>query len=391
MSPQESFPEATSESKQPRGMRVFIIGSEAAGYLRFRIECCESFRGELLNGGEGDSHVDRTGLLLWPGSFLLCAYLLSRRKVLVETSVIQHVVELGAGSTGLAGLLLSHLSLPSNPFGPKNPARRRITLTDGDLESVTLLQCNARNHHREADITLCSSKFVDFSAALTAELAVMRLRWGNREEASSLVRGEEPPVSLIIGSDILYPSISQDNIRQLLQCVRVLLLSRNGKEKTTVGAAKVRPSKEPQPRGRFVLSFIDRDNKATLRNFVNALRIENYEVEDVIDGTSLLVEGDEKISVEEEEEVEERDSEAIQKDMGLSEHTRRRTVPMMMGGVVMVLRPLTGDVIGGEGVGTAEHGPSWADRWFRDLWEEAPPCEVEEWEPPLLTDEAHGD
>jgi len=351
-----------------------------------QIQCCESFKGELLNNEEGDAHVDRTGLLLWPGSFLLCAYLLAARAELGKGETTQHIVELGAGATGLAGLLLSHFTCMRPSGFSSMKSRPRTNLTDGDPESVAILSDNAKHHFESGENDAeRSSSGTTLSMTPIADIVVQRLRWGNQDEADALVSGDWKAASLVLGSDILYPSIPLAVIRQLLQTVRVLMIP-EGKA-TTQDTAEEEAAAAAQDgaklNGRFVLSFLDRDNKATLRNLLLALREEQFEIKNVVAGIDLYSDEKEGFVVEEEEEE--------GGEGGTGGHRRRhcRRVQMMGDGQVLVLRPMSyvkDEEEGASAAATVAFEAAEA-RWFRDIWEVAPPPEVEEWQAPLMSDD----
>ena len=374
---------------QKQSTRILWIGSQAAGTLRLQIQCCESFKGELLNNEEGDAHVDRTGLLLWPGSFLMCTYLLAGRAELEGGETTQLVVELGAGATGLAGLLLSH-------FLCVRPSRPRTILTDGDPESVAILSHNAKHHFGgENDVaTDTNNSNTTLSAALSADIEVQRLRWGNQDEADALVSGAGKAASLVLGCDILYPSIPQAVIRLLLQTARVLLAPGGACKATAQDTPKAAaaPQDSAKLKGRFVLSFIDRDSKITLRNLLLALREERFEIEDVVAGSYLFSDEKEGFMVEEEEEEETDEDGGVEGEegRGVPRRRHRRRVQMMGGGRVLVLQPLPLSEGEDEAAATAAFKASDA-RWFRGIWDVAPPPEVEEWQAPLMSDDEEGE
>ncbi len=389
-----------SHRPQERSTRVLWIGSRAAGTLVMQIQCCESFKGELLNNAEGDAHVDRTGLLLWPGSFLMCAYLLAARASLRKTGTLRHVVELGAGATGLAGSLLSHFSYVRPPGSSSETSRPRVTLTDGDPESVALLSHNAKHHFGEGTEMRVDGNNTTFSMAPSAEIKVQRLRWGNQNEINVLVSGIGNTASLVLGSDILYPSIPLAVISQLLQSVRTLLTSGDESSNIQDTAKKTDASQHvAKLKGRFVLSFLDRDNKATLRHLLLALRDERFQIEEVVAGSDLFADEKEGFTVVEEEEEanddEKEEGEEEEKGQGEGEEgvrggfrgRHRRRVQMMGGGSVFVLFPLPLADIEDEAMSISALKASEA-RWFRDIWRVAPPeVEVEEWQAPLLSDD----
>ncbi|KAM3572229.1 hypothetical protein VYU27_005763 [Nannochloropsis oceanica] len=395
-----------SHCTQEQSTRVLWIGSRAAGTLMMQIQCCESFKGELLNSAAGDAHVDRTGLLLWPGSFLMCAYLLAARASLRKAGTLRHVVELGAGATGLAGSLLAHFSYERPSGSSSGISRPRVTLTDGDPESVALLSYNAKHHFRGGREMRLDGNNTTMSMAPYADIVVQRLRWGNQNEIKALGSGIDRTASFVLGSDILYPSIPPAVISQLLHSVRTLLTSGDELSNMQDTAQEKDAVKHMvKLKGRFVLSFLDRDNKATLRHLLLALREERFQIEEVVTGSDLFADEKEGFMVIEEEEEEEgeincgddeedegeeegrKEGEGGEAGRGGFRGRHRRRVQMMGGGSVFVLFPLPLADIEDEAMSISALKASEA-RWFRDIWKVAPPeVEVEEWQAPLMSDD----
>ncbi len=383
---------------QRHSERVLWISSRTTGTLRMQIRCVEVFHGELLNDEKGAGRVDRTGLMLWPASYLMAAYLMaSRRTSLQAPAVTRHVVDLGSGACALAGLLLSHL-VPCPAEGasaaPLSTRRQsRITLTDGDKESLGMLEWNARHHHEGTDDLVGNAKDgtgslpTRFSPSPTCDIHVQRLRWGNPEEAQAITDEAGVPASLVLGSDVLYPSISLVTIQQLLQSARALLLGTEGSH----GSSSTSSSRDylSTLQGCLVLSFIDRDQKATLRLLMGALRYERFQLEQVVPAHNLYVDADEGFAVLEEDEEEGGEEEAG--GHASPPRRRQRRVQLMTGGMLLVLRPVaTGDASSSKAAEAEAH-------WFPDLWTEAEADVPEEWAGPPLSsgsddeDEEEGD
>lgn len=200
----------SSSQQQPISTRVFHLGP-----VRLKVECVEAFRGAHILG----DGVDATGVMLWPGSLVLCAQLLQSLlpptttatapgPPLVDPSLITHVVELGAGATGLAGLLASRLL----------PAPARATLTERDAPSLALLRGNAA---RVNDVDGGSSSD-------RGRVAVRALCWGDEAQAEAIV-AERGAASLCLGADILYPAIDEATVSKLLRSARRLLQQPTGR------------------------------------------------------------------------------------------------------------------------------------------------------------------
>jgi hypothetical protein len=159
-------------------------------------------------------------------------------------------------------------------------------------------------------------------------------------------------------------------------------------------AAEADPAQDcAELEGRFVLSFVDRDNKATLRNLLLALREERFQIENVVAGRDLFDDEKEGFMVEEEEEVEADEEGGVEGEEGRGPRRRlRRRVQMMGGGRVLVLRPLA--LSHGEGEDEAAVTAAFEAaeaRWFSGIWDVAPPPEVEEWQAPLMSDDDEED
>ena len=334
--------------QQATSTRVFYLGPA----IRLEVECVEIFRGKLLGGG-----VDATGQMLWPGSLVLCKYLLQAHTLLqgsttdalppalmppfrhatdgVEQPQCQqpqhqqpHIVELGAGATGLAGLLWARLQAP-------HANKMKVTLTDRDAPSLALLQRNAARVNRE-----CGDDVV----------AARALSWGIEAEAEAIM-AERGPAALVLGADILYPAIEVATIGALLWTARRLLGGGAGK-------------------GSMLLSFIDRDQKGSLRNLLRALRAGAFLLERAWE---LPEAGDEKgddqmLRLEEEEEEEQDEDKGNQQQQQQQQRTgrrRRRPVILMRGAKLLLLAPMVpGDPCNQEKQEAAEM------RWLPGVWDE---------------------
>lgn len=198
-------------SPQPTSARVFRLGP-----VRLELECVETFRGKLLDVGAG---VDATGVMLWPGSLVLCQQLLlslSRHHTAaapaggLDLSLFTHIVELGAGATGMAGLVAARLL----------PDAARATLTERDEPSLALLRGNAARVNN-ADGASSSSRTSD-------RVAVRALCWGDEAQADVIVT-ERGAASLCLGADILYPAIDVATITSMLRSARRLLQQPTGR------------------------------------------------------------------------------------------------------------------------------------------------------------------
>ena len=134
----------------------------------------------------GQTDIDLTGQIVWPGATFLARYLLH-----VRHRIAGHpVLEMGAG-TGLCGLLCSQFA-------------SKVVLTDGIAEIVTLLQANLK---------YASPSCVDGVSA-------MALDWGSEEAHAALRAAHPQPFRIIIGADVLYPFF-EGAIALLFQSLKV--------------------------------------------------------------------------------------------------------------------------------------------------------------------------
>ena len=119
---------------------------------------------------------------------------------------------------------------------------RRAILTDRDPVTLETLRLNvARN---------CPGK----------DVAVAELSWGDEAHLADLPLGQ---VDLILGSDVIYPSIGRSVIASLFRSARRLL--------------------RPGPGSQVILSFISRDGKPALRNLFEASLEEGIVLREVVD------------------------------------------------------------------------------------------------------------
>lgn len=195
------------------------------GRIQLHIHSVEVFRGQLLGSG-----VDHTGVMIWPATHLMVDWLLEHRQELEGLTV----VELGAGA-GLCGILASRL-------GTAN-----VIITDRDDDSLDLIR---RNIEANRPTEPCG------------EIQAARLPWGDEE---CMVALSAQSVDMVIGSDILYPSIPQEVVDLLFSTARRLL----------------------RPRGRLVLSFIARDGKQTLRAMLHSAKRERFSLEKMLNGSDV--------------------------------------------------------------------------------------------------------
>jgi precorrin-6B methylase 2 len=140
------------------------------------------------------------------------------------------LVELGAGA-GLCGVVASQLRTKS------------VILTDRDPDSLDLLRRNA-------------------DANKAGDVHVARLPWGD-EECVAALPTSRGAVDIVLGSDVLYPSIPQAVVDLLFETARSLL--------------------RPEGAGRLVLSFIARDGKQTLRAMLRSAKKAGFQLDEMIE------------------------------------------------------------------------------------------------------------
>lgn len=247
-----------------------------------------------------------------PASHLLCDFLIWLASCGNNNFSELHLVELGAGA-GLCGVLASH-------FTPN------CLLTDRDTASLDLCR---RNFDLNRD---GMAKMLIQQPTLPA---VKPLTWGNDKEIIEVGRAA---FEVVFGSDIVYPSTSDDSIEALFYTVDALLLDEN--------KLGIRQKDQKLPIPCFVLSYISRDGKATTRRlFQRALHCK-YDCESI--DPSLFAcsieskQGGAKLLIFKKVRLKSGEAEAF-------EHKFYRT----------------------------------AEEIFPGLWEEDAPADVEEWEAPF--------
>mmetsp|Transcript_37728 Transcript_37728/g.47586 ORF Transcript_37728/g.47586 Transcript_37728/m.47586 type:complete len:208 (+) Transcript_37728:87-710(+) len=182
-------------------INTFCIREFQFNDIAIRAKCKESFEGHLIT-----KESDETGLMIWPATFALCEYLLHKRELMSELTVL----ELGAGA-GVVGLVASHFCSFCN-------------ITDGNEDIVDLL-----NENIELNV-------------LNAVGSI--LKWGETEELKDNVQYD-----LILGSDIIYPAITEEVLKKLFTTVSLLLSS--------------------DITSKFIISFVRRDAKASAQRLLN--------------------------------------------------------------------------------------------------------------------------
>jgi hypothetical protein len=142
-------------------------------------------------------------------------------------------MELGSGC-GLCGLVASKHC-------------RSVMLTDREPIALDLCRLN---------VALSGCKNV----------SVAKVLWGELEGA---LEWSAPRFDLVIGSDVLYPSITLHVVRGLLQTARAYLGQRDN-----AGGQLAK---------RLLLSFVERDRKVTVRNLCRAASLEGFVIDDVVE------------------------------------------------------------------------------------------------------------
>ena len=151
---------------------------------------------------------DLTGQVMWPVSILLGHYLASQSTVM-QTEKSCHssnngsiVVELGAGGTGVPGLVAAHTANV-----------RQVILTDGNESIMPLLQVNIDRHsfHHGGD--------GDHQKWKTT-VSCQELVWGDRKQLLQLKEQLLGPVDMVVAADVVqWPSV----LEPLLWTVHALL------------------------------------------------------------------------------------------------------------------------------------------------------------------------
>ena len=173
----------------------------------------------------------------------------------------QHILELGSGA-GLVGLIAGKLS-----------SSNRVTLTDGNDQSLELLKTNIAVNFclDDVDNDDADGNADDTRTKKERKMAVARLAWGNESDAKAII-ARHSKADFIIGSDVLYPTISQIQVAALLRSAGNLLVQHAEDATSSFSCCS----------GRLILSFIARDGKRTLRHLLLAAREEGFVLEQVI-------------------------------------------------------------------------------------------------------------
>lgn len=168
---------------------------------------------------------DLTGQILWPVSVLLGHYLASQCFVelqVVSPSSTMVVVELGAGGTGLPGLVVAHRAAI---LTAKNTVQ--VILTDGNPSVLELLQSNVDRQN--------------FSQQEKLQVSSQELVWGDRKQLLQLKERLLGPVDVIVAADVVqWPSV----LEPLLWTVQAILHFHHDEDNIS--------------RGKFLLGLVSR-------------------------------------------------------------------------------------------------------------------------------------
>lgn len=180
-----------------------------------KIVCMESFHGSLI---EEDSHTDKTGLMVWPASLLMCKYLSCHR----ETMRGMKSLELGCG-VGLVGIFACLLD-------------QTCILSDREEDVLELVDTNIALN------------------GITDHASRVNFHWGDVSVGQSLGQFD-----YIMGSDIIYPAITKAVLELMFTTVHSCL---------SYG-------------GQFIVSYVDRGKKDVPRNFFSVACEMGFVVEHV--------------------------------------------------------------------------------------------------------------
>ena len=155
---------------------------------------------EIGSSSSASTDFDLTGQVLWPISLLLGHYLASTAVQRHLSSSNGIVVELGAGGTGVPGLVAAHAP------------PRQVVLTDGNASVLPLLQDNVERH-----------SFGGGGDVPVVQVSCQELIWGDRMQLQNLRDQLLGPVSMVVAADVVqWPSV----LEPLLWTVQALLFRR---------------------------------------------------------------------------------------------------------------------------------------------------------------------
>jgi len=239
---------AGAETGDPLKEGATLTTFEFRDNMSVTIHCMESFKGCILqkdDKAKGAQHIDKTGLLIWPATFLLCDFLCwcHRTRSQSDDSPLStlSVVELGAGA-GLSGFLTALLR-PSF-----------LLLTDRDADALSLLRHNAR--------------------ATSRRVGVERLSWGDNDDLANIRTTLEKETKrhhcdLVMAADVVYPNVDKIVVSLLFDTVsRLLPPSLETFDDIDEMIAKIQDPSSPHPlvndqsliaTPSFVCSFVCRD------------------------------------------------------------------------------------------------------------------------------------
>lgn len=180
----------------------------AVGGKQVQVTYTSVFRGTMLGTTDSGDHVDRTGMLIWPASYLMCDFL---AKFASDLQNVQ-LVELGCG-VGICAVVAAMHDLS-------------VITSDVDPEVLERTRSNLAANLTEQQLERCDVQCVD---------------WTDRSTWTAL-----PKTSVVYAADVIYPASPDHIIAGLLDTAMSLLSNP----------------------GCFVSSFIARDGKKTLRRLL---------------------------------------------------------------------------------------------------------------------------
>ena len=158
---------------------------------------------EIGSSSSACTDFDLTGQVLWPISLLLGHYLASTAVQRHLSSSNGIVVELGAGGTGVPGLVAAHAP------------PRQVVLTDGNASVLPLLQDNVERHSFGG------------GGVPVVQVSCQELIWGDCTQLQNLRDQLLGPVSMVVAADVVqWPSV----LEPLLWTIQALLLRSPNKE-----------------------------------------------------------------------------------------------------------------------------------------------------------------
>lgn len=198
---------------------------------------------------------DRTGIMIWPATHLLCQFLASNANLLLQGSVL----ELGAG-VGLVGIMACKCKMRMFRDGDEHghiapsPEQQSKLLhwvsTDMDETALQLIQSNQQLNN--------IYNFVNRKCNMWTR----KLKWGNVQDIQNLQNELYNAIGLqkfdtIVGADIVYPTTSGQTLHDLFVTVNSLL----------------------EDHGTFYLSFCTRDGCKTPQRLIRAASTAQFAIQ----------------------------------------------------------------------------------------------------------------